>query len=100
MKSKKLNIILIVLLIVAILVANFQSYNHIKNKEVLKYQIAERDKLIAHYEQVYQMADSAYKKKFKEIDSIQHLRNENDTIVYNISSDSIQKLWAERFGNH
>lgn len=100
MNSKHLNFILIGLFIGAIIYGAYQKSDY--DVRLLEYEqeIGKRNKVIAQYERIYQAADSAYKVQFQRIDSIQHKRHENDTITYNFSSDSLKRIWAERFNHH
>jgi|GEM_PF-4227524 chromosome condensin MukBEF ATPase and DNA-binding subunit MukB len=103
---KKFNIVQILLFVIVAILAFSWVKTLFTAEEIeadrieLKHQLKERDRLIAEYERIYNAADSSYKAEFKKIDSIQHLIHENDSITFNFSADSIQKLWAKRFGHH
>lgn len=85
----------IVVILVSIMVSGWfgkQNYSLKQEKKALVRSVAKRDSIIMVERMIIKQADI-------KIDSIQILRNENDTTTYTISADSLERLWSDEFGD-
>lgn len=85
----------IVIILISIMVSGWfgkENYSLKKEKRDLKEALARRDSIIKVERMIIKQADI-------KIDSIQILRNENDTTTYTISADSLEQLWTNEFGD-
>lgn len=98
MKDKH-HIIIYALLLGLIISLIIRSYKI--NQKISDYnkEISYRDVLIRKYKRQLMAADSAYIVNLFKHDSLKLIRDEKDTVVYNLPTDSILMRWAERFGN-
>jgi len=96
MKGKDTAILALLVLILSMW--GMDHYDLEDQKDQLKHHILQADSIIDSYHTIIASADSAYEININRYDSLQHLRYENDTTTYRLSADSLQQLWAKRFG--
>lgn len=78
----------------AIIILLMMAYNfYLMHANVVSAEIIQgKDRIIEGYREITE-------DKINFIDSLQHLRNENDTINYNIPADSLERIFSERYSS-
>ena len=74
-----------------------ENYSLKQDKQHLQEQLQQADAIIHQYQDLYAQADTSYSTAIDSANTIKHLRDENNTKLYNYSADSLEQLWAELY---